>query len=358
MTKDSLNQTKNIMNITEKLKLKLPLFQAPFTCYPNQENLVAEVSNNGALGIFSTSLQALSEIKEGIDKIQQKTAKAFAVLIDTTNTDDDVDLADHSQANEYLKDAYKALGINSKNIVYLPNTTEITELVINKKPAVIIFANGLPTADVVADCHEKSITTMALVSNTLEAITADKVVDAIILQGSESAGMQSRFPNDLKTTTFPSNTLLQHAIANTSKPLIVWGDAQSPQHVVSALINGASCVVIDSPFWTTTESSIPDSYRQILLTQHNEMQTSLTNVWLGQPTQTIKNQLTESANNNKNILSAKKQQRIMFPIIREAIAQDNPNFMPLWAGLCAVSTTKNIAELCENFLTEINEIIT
>lgn len=347
-----------MINITELLDLQLPLFQAPLACYPNQAQLVAAVSENGALGILSTAQKSLVEIEESLDSIQAATDKSFAVTVDVTDGDDSLDLADRSQVNKYLSAAYQALAIDAGEAPTLPSANEIIDLLIEKKPAAIIFENGLPSDEIISQCTAQNLTVMALVSNTLEAIAANKVVDIIILQGSESAGMHSRFANDLNTPAFPSSTLLQHALANTTKPLVIWGDAQFPQHVVSALINGAASVMLDTLFWTTQESPIPDSYRNALLTQHNEMQTTLSHVWTGHPAQTLKNALTESLQRGGSALPTRKQQRIMQPIIQAAIAQDNPDYMPLWAGLCAISTEKTVAQLCEKFLEELNEIIT
>ncbi len=345
-------------HITESLALKLPLFQAPLACYPNQERLVAEVSKNGALGVYSSTLQLIRDIEKSIDSIQKATKKPFAVAIDMTAGESALEQAEWSNANKFLANARSELSIEAKSTPTLPRAQEIIALVIDKRPAAIIFENGLPTHEVVQRCRENDIAVMAIVGNMLEAIVADAVVDVLILQGCESAGVHSRFPNDISTPAFPSTTLLQHALANTTKPLVVWGDAQFPQHVVSALVNGASYVMLDSLFWTAQESPIPPSYRNALLTQHNEMQTTISNVWLGHPSQVLQNKFTKATKHHGSILPAKKQQQIMYPVIQAAIAQDKADYMPLWAGLCAVTTEKSVAELCEKFLQELNEIIT
>lgn len=346
-----------MMNITETLGLTLPVFQAPLSYYPGQEKLVAAVSKSGALGILCANHQDLSPLEDRINAIQSQTDKAFAVMIDVTTGDDKVDLADRSQVNSYLKKAYQQLEIDSIESQALPHVDELIQVVIENRPAVIIFQHGLPSDKIIKQCKACDILVMAVASNTLEAIAAAQVVDAVILQGMESAGIQSRFNNQLNTTGYPLGTLLHHALAHVNKPLIVWGDAQLPQHVVAYLINGASAVVLDSLFWTTSESPIPPSYRQALLTQHNEMQTCYSHVWSGQPAQCLKNTLIQSSQKYHPMLAAKKQQRLLLPIILSAIAQDNPEFMPMWAGLCAVTTEKTTEQLCSAFLTELNEMI-
>ncbi len=346
-----------MMNIIEHLGLDLPIFQAPLTCYPNQEKLVASVSQHGALGILSANYQSLAELEKKINYIQAKTTKSFAIMIDVNIGDGNVDLVDKSQANRYLSEAYNALGVNKNQKADLPSLNDLLQLVIKKCPPVIIFQNGLPSDEVIQQCKEKTITLMAVASNTLEAIVADRFVDAILLQGSESSGVQSHFPNNLSVPDYPVSTLLHHALPNVSKPLILWGDAQFPQHVISSLINGAAGVVLDTLFWTTKESPIPPSYRDALLSQHNEMQIALSSVWLGHPARTLQNKLTQSAGQLATTLPPKTQQSIMLPIIQAAIEQNNPDYMPMWAGFCAITTEKTVAQLCKSFLQELDEII-
>ncbi len=345
------------MNIIEHLGLDLPVFQAPLTCYPNQEKLVASVSQNGALGILSANYQSLAELEEKINYIQAKTTKSFAVMIDVNVGNGNVDLVDKSQANRYLAEAYTALGVDKNKKAVLPSLNDILQLVIKKCPPAIIFQNGLPDDDIIKQCKKNNITVMAIASNTLEAIVADRFVDAIILQGCESSGVQSQFSNNLATPAYPISTLLHHVLPNVSKPLIVWGDAQFPQHVISNLINGAAGVVLDTLFWTAKESPIPASYREALLSQHNEMQVTQSTVWLGHPARTLQNKLTKAAGKSVTSLPPKTQQSIMLPIIQAAIEQNNPDYMPMWAGYCAVITEKTVAQLCQSFLKELDEIV-
>ncbi|PID66149.1 MAG: hypothetical protein CR975_04475 [Gammaproteobacteria bacterium] len=346
------------MNIIDTLGLSLPIFQAPISCYPNQAKLVAAVSQHGGLGILCANYQSLLEVDESIGKIQAKTAKAFAVMINVNIGDSSADLVDKSQANRYLTDAYHHLNVDKTETVELPSIDKLLQLVINKRPPVIIFQNGLPADHLIHQCQKNDITVMAIAGNALEAIVASRVVDAIILQGCESAGVQSRFANQLAIPSYPVSTLLQQALPNVNKPLIVWGDAQLPQHIASHLINGAAAVMIDTPFWTTKESPIPPSYRQALITQHNEMQTTLSSVWLGYPARTLINTLTKATAKYTTTLPPKTQQHIMLPIIQAAIEQDNPDYMPMWAGFCAVTSGKTVAQLCKAFAKGLNEIIT
>lgn len=346
------------MNITETLGLKLPLFQAPLTAYPNQSQLVTAVSNEGGLGVYSTAFQTLDEISGELANIQSQTDKPYGVVIDVDDKDTEktIDLADRSQVNGYLQSAYQTLKVDAHATASLPSAVEVMRLVSDYRPKVVIFQNGLPSDALLKLCDNAGVTTMALVSNTLEAIAAEHVVDMMVLQGIESAGILSRFNNDLNAPFYPVNTLLHQVIANVDKPLIVWGDYQFPQHVVAALINGASAAMVDALYWTTKESPIPNSYRKAL-TQHTEMQTAISTVWSGQPAQTLKNTLTNEAPQSVAVLPSRQQQCLILPIIKAAIAQDNADYMPMWAGLCAVNTDTSVADLSQRFSDEINEIV-
>lgn len=341
------------MNITDKLSL--PLLQAPLVAFPNQAKFVAQVSNHGALGIYSTDLQTLDSIKQDIKTIKANTKAAFAVQINLADSDTHIDLADRSSTNAYLKPAYHALDIEASEATAFPDINAVCKAVVEQKPPVLIFQNGLPTDVFIEHCHRSGIIMLALASNTLEAIAIDNtLIDGIILQGLESAGVQSQFENDLNVEHYPSTTLFRQALDCTNKPLIIWGDAQTPTDCKALIDSGASGVVLDVPFWTTEESPIPASYRQAL-NEHNEMLTTVTHVWQGQPTRVIQNTLTQNQRDGKGkTLPAGKQQRLMAPIITAAIAQDNANYFPLWAGLCAVCSDGNLAELCQDYANAIN----
>lgn len=346
------------MNITEKLGLQLPLLQAPLTCYPNTGSLVAKVSESGGLGVYSSQCQSLTEISNALKDIQLRTDKPFAVAVDINDHDNHIDLADKSSANIYLKDAYQTLDITATEAEPLPDFEAVLDCVISYQPAAIIFQNGLPDDSLIQNVKHHGIITFAIAGNVLEAIAINNSrIDAVILQGLESAGMQSQFENDLPVSHYPINTLLHYALAQVAKPLVVWGDYQSSANIVGALVNGAAAVMMDTPFWTTQESPIPDSYRQ-RLTEHTEMGVTNSDVWLGYSAKVLKNALTQNMQQAaRKSLSAKKQQRLMLPVIQAAIAQDNADYMPLWAGLCATVSGKTVSELCDKFHAELSDII-
>lgn len=344
------------MNITEKFDLKIPLFQAPLETYPNQAKLVAEASQHGALGVYSANYQTLEEIDDTLKTIRDTTDRAFAILVDVRNGENDLDLADRSGANSYLKEAYQTLDIKTTDELILPQKDELMNTILSASPAAVIFQNGLPSDEIIETFKATDIVTMAIASNPLEVIVASKYVDVIILQGLESAGIHSQFNNTLNASSYPISALLHQALGLTDKPLIVWGDYQYPQNIVGALINGASSVMVDTLFWTTQESPIPDSYRQALL-EHNEMLTINTPVWVGYRSLCLQNELTRLAQSKYTSLSPQKQQRIMLPVIRAAIDKDCVDYLPLWAGYCAVTTEKNVAELCAKYKARLDEII-
>lgn len=346
------------MNIIDTLELKLPLFQAPLPCYPNTSGLVAKISECGGLGVYSTDSQSVDEISAALNDIKLRTDKAFAVTIDIKTGGDHIDLADKSSANIYLKAAYQVLDMSTTEAEPLANFADIFTCVISHQPAAIIFQNGLPDERVIQEAKRNGILTLAIAGNLLEAIAINNSrIDAIVLQGNESAGPQSQFSNDLSIPYYPINTLLHHAIAHIAKPLIVWGDYQSAANIVAALVNGAAAVMVDVPFWTTQESPIPDSYRQ-RLTEHTEMTIMTSDVWQGYPANVLKNVLTQHMQKtSQKALPAEKQQRLMLPVIRAAIAQDNADYMPLWAGFCATVSGKTVSELCAKFHAELRHII-
>ncbi len=345
------------MNIIKKLKLKLPLFQAPLTAYPKQASLVAAISNQGALGVYSTDLQTLENITQDIHTIKKQTQAPFGVVINLAETQSKLNERDVTAANAYLKPAFHALNIKVGKAPAFPEVNAICKAVVAQTPPVLIFRNGIPTDEFMAHCHKQGIVMLAFASNMLEAVAIDNTtIDGIILQGVESAGLQSSFENSFDAPNFPLNTLLYHAKQTVRKPLIAWGDCQTPTAAATQLRNHVSAIMLDVPFWTVSESPIPSSYRQKLL-EHNEMLVTETSVWLGQPTRTLQNAMTRKQQAAGKVLAPGQQQRLIAPIIQAAIKQNNADYLPLWAGFCAEVSSVSLAELCQNYanIIDINQ---
>lgn len=346
------------MNLSEKLGLRLPIIQAPLELYPNQTTLVSKVSECGGLGVYSANYQPLATVEKALADIKMRTNKPFAVAINVAQEDKALDLADRSSANLYLLEAYKTLGIKEKQADFLPDFEAVIKQIIASRPAVVVFQNGLPEVSVIQACQQANILTLAIASNVLEAVAIeDAKLDGLVLQGMESAGMQSQFVNDLQIPRYPINTLLNQTAGVVSLPVVAWGDYQSTANIVAALVNGVGAVMLDTPFWTTNESPIPNSYREALL-GHNEMAITTTAVWQGHDSQVIKNKLTQKLNSLKTKpLLARQQQRLMLPIIEAAVSQNRADYLPLWAGYCVTSSKKTVSELCDKFMVELESII-
>lgn len=338
------------MTITEKLTLTHPFIQAPLACYPDQAPLVSAVSEAGGLGVLSADMQYLNDIGHAINAVRERTDKPFAVQINLTDSETGIDLADRSSTNTYLKPAYKTLNIEAQEAPALPDVNAVCKAVAEQKPPVLIFQNGVPSDEFIEHCRRSGMVTLAVAANTLEAIAIQHTrIDGIILQGAQTAGLQSQFDNDLPDAHFPIMALLHHAKQHTRKPLIVWGDCQTPETVAFLLTQGAVAAVLDTPLWTCKESSIPDAYRQALHT-HNETRVTASCVWQGQPANTLANALTEQQRQgNGQTLAARKQQRLILPVIEAAIAQNNADYLPLWAGLCAITANGSAAEVCQYY---------
>lgn len=338
------------MNITDTLTLTQPFIQAPLACYPNQAPLVAAISEAGGLGVLSTDMQYLNNIGQAIASIRERTDKPFAVQINLADSDTDIDLADRSSTNSYLKSAYQTLNIEAQEAPALPDVNAVCKTVAEQKPPVLIFQNGLPSDQFIEHCRRSGMVTLAIAANTVEAIAIDNtLIDGIILQGATTAGLQSQFENDLPSAHYPIMTLLHHAKQHTRKPLIAWGDYQTPEAAAFLLSQGATAVVLDTPFWTCQESSISTSYRAALA-EHNETRITHTAVWQGHHAYVLGNALTEQQQQSKGqTLAPRKQQRLMLPVIEAAIVQDCADYLPLWAGLCAITSNGSVAELLRGY---------
>lgn len=317
-------------NINQLLDLNLPLIQAPIECYPNQARLAAHVSEGGCLGVLSANFLSVEALQEDINSVKSITNSPFAVAISVSQDHKKSDLADVSLVRSYLETAYLNLGIdNTAQVNIEHDNDDIFYLLLEEKPAAVIFQDGIPNNALINTFKDSGILTLAMAGNMLEAIAIDdSPIDGIILQGLGSAGRQSHFDNQFKSDGYPASTLLHHALGIIRKPLIVWGDYQESANIVSALINGASAVVLDVPFWSSKEMALPDSYLQAL-SESNEMLTTVTPIWQGHASRVIQNKLTRVYQSNHRTLPGQQHYALMKPLIDAAIEQNKADYLPL-----------------------------
>jgi enoyl-[acyl-carrier protein] reductase II len=213
--------------MTDLLGIELPIMQAPLGPWTSPE-LTAAVSEAGGIGTLGTVLMPPERVAELVTRTQELTSRPFAVN-------------------------FSARG---------PFDPEAFEATLAARPAAITFAHGDP-GDLPLRAHEAGVSFVQMV-NTVDAArrAAEQGVDAVIAQGSESAGFGG------EVAALPLIPQVVDAVPEL--PVIASGGIADGRGLAAALVLGADGVNIGTRFLAATETPISDDWKRSIVEAASE----------------------------------------------------------------------------------------
>ena len=212
--------------LCDLLDIKIPIVQAGMGPYTSAE-LVAAVTNAGALGSLGTFNRPTDDLLRQLARIADLTTGSFAVNHLVTVLDEE---------------AFTAT--------------------LDARPRVISLALDHPHG-YVKRAHDAGALVMHQVTTVKQALdAAERGVDIVIAQGGESGG----YGGSVATMTL----VPQVVDAVHPKPVLAAGGISDGRGLAAALMLGAQGVNIGTRFLATTESPIDDGYKQKILAAQSE----------------------------------------------------------------------------------------
>lgn len=212
--------------LCDLLDIKVPIVQAGMGPFTSAE-LVAAVSNAGALGSLGTFNRPTADLLRQLARIADLTAGSFAVNHLVTVLDE-----------------------------------EAFTITLDARPRVISLALDHPH-DYVKRAHDAGALVMHQVTTVKQALdAAERGVDIVIAQGGESGG----YGGSVATMTL----VPQVVDAVHPKPVLAAGGISDGRGLAAALMLGAQGVNIGTRFLAATESPIADGYKQKILAAQSE----------------------------------------------------------------------------------------
>ena len=261
--KDALNEIADEMfttRITKLLGIKYPIIQAGMG-YLAREELVAAVSNAGALGVIgSTGNLSKEELTVEIASVKEQTDRPFAVNFLFPDYDDSN--AGRKMASELRENVQVAI------------TTGVP---------IISAGLGVPPKDVIERCKKAGIIVMCTIGATRHAVKAQEAgVDILIAQGWEAGGHNSRVA---------SMALLPQVNKVAKVPFAAAGGIANGGGLVAAMALGASAVYMGTVFATATEAQAHDRYKQAII-DSTDVSTVVSTAHSGKPARLLRNSFT------------------------------------------------------------------
>ncbi len=213
-------------SLCELLGIEHPVIQASIGPWSSAD-LVAAVSNAGALGSVGTSLQTAEDVGEQLSQVRRLTDRPFAV-----------------------------------NHTARPLNEEAFALTLEARPKIVSFALGDP-GELVGRARDAGVLFMQQVHTVRQARrAAERGVDVIIAQGAEAGG----FGGTVSTLSL----VPQVVDAVSPVPVVAAGGIADGRGLAAALVLGAQGVNIGTRFLASMEAGIDEEWKRRILAAESE----------------------------------------------------------------------------------------
>ena len=162
--------------MTELLKVKYPIIQAPMAGGITTSALVAEVSNTGGLGMIGAGYLTPVQTREQIKEVKQLTSNPFGINLFVPNefkvTENEI-----KSANQFLNPIRQKLNLEQKENMEIPNYKDVYEtfieqikVVIEEKVPICSFTFGIPSNEIIAELKQANIILIGTATTVREAV--------------------------------------------------------------------------------------------------------------------------------------------------------------------------------------------
>jgi nitronate monooxygenase len=350
--------------MTEILKIKYPIIQAPMAGGVTTSELVSEVSNSGGLGMMGAGYMTPIQIRNQIREIKSLTSKPFGINLFVPNPFDVIE-DEIQSANELLNPFREQLNLPQKDSYEIPEFHHVYEtfieqikVVMEENVPVCSFTFGIPSEKVMSELKKSDIILIGTATTVREAVENEKAgIDMVVVQGSEAGGHRGNFIDDHKSSLVGSMSLIPQVVDHVGIPVIAAGGIMDGRGLMASICLGAKGVQMGTAFLTCIESGAHKVHKEAVMNTTEE-DTVLTRSFSGKWARGITNNFIMSMQNNESYLPDFPVQNTLTQDIRRVAAStNNKEYMSLWTGQSprlAKQQTVNI--LIENIMSEAEKI--
>lgn len=309
--------------------LDIPIIQAPMAGGTiTTPELVAAVSNTGALGSLGAGYMSPDAIRSAIKKIKQLTQKPFNVnLFIPAKSDPAHDLTEMKELLSSLW--YELSDIPFEISLSSPSFDEQVQVILEEKVPLFSFTFGIPSTSLIERFKQQGTWVCGTATTPDEAEQLEKAgVDAIVCQGEEAGGHQGGFSSP--SPLYGLHSLLALTKEKVKTPLIAAGGIMDGRAAAATFILGASAAQLGTAFLTTTESGAASVYKEALL-KSPHLPTVLTKAFTGKTARAIINAFIEKLE-GYSIPPYPVQHFLTQPLRSLATQHKRTDLMSLWAG--------------------------
>jgi nitronate monooxygenase len=347
--------------LTRCLNFVHPIIQAPLAGGGDTPELVAAVSNAGALGFIGAAYLTPEQIIATASTVRELTSQSFGINL-FAPLSSKYAWRDPTPTLARLNPYFAELNLPAPSVPQSTGATFDEQLAaaLESGASAFSFTFGVLPASAVQAIKARSMFLIGTATTVEEAIALEKSgVDAIVAQGSEAGGHRGSFACDFASGMVGSISLVPQVVDAVRVPVIASGGIMDGRGIVAALALGASAVQMGTAFLTCHEAGVPEAYKQAILTARED-QTRVTRVFSGRPARGIVNRfMTEMESDEHDvILSFPLQNALTRPLRTAAARQGRAEFLSLWAGQgVRLARRQSARELIARLAKEIDQTI-
>lgn len=318
--------------LTSRLKIRIPLIQAPMAGGITTPDLVSSVSETGALGSLGAAIMQPEDMRKAIRQIRDLTENPFNVNLFVLPHEQE---KGHTDAFiKHVKSYEAEVGFELSTALPPPPSFEKqVAVILDEKVPVFSFTFGIPAPSIIREMQKHHIIVIGTATHLQEALALQEVgVDFIVCQGKEAGGHRGTFIGSYEDALIPTKELLLQVHGKVKIPIIAAGGIMNGKAISEMLKAGACGVQMGTAFIACPESGAPNAYKKALL-EWKSRKTILTKAWSGKWARAIENRfLREMESYKQEIPPYPITQGLTAQMRKAAASHGNAEFLSLWAG--------------------------
>ncbi len=349
---------------TELLSIDYPILQGPFGGNLSSVELVSNVSNAGGLGGYGAYTLTPQEIIEVNQKLKAATNKPYNINLWVSDTDAIEGTVTDEQfkiTQTLFKPYFDELNIPlpEKPAPFGSRFENQVGAILHQKPPVFSFVFGIPSEEIVEQCHRLGIVTIGTATTLDEAIAIESAeIDLIIASGFEAGGHRPSFLASAESSTIGTFVLVQLIKEKVKTPIIAAGGIANGKGIAAALALGADGVQIGTAFLACDESNATVIHKQMLFSDAAK-HTALSRAFTGRLGRGIVSRIAqELIQKEKDFLPFPLQAPFISNLRKAAMDQEKWDMIMFWSGQIApILKHKKASELLKSLVEETSKII-
>lgn len=342
--------------VTETLHLNYPFVQAPMLGVTTPE-MVAAISNAGALGSLPVGGLAPEKTLELIQQTKKLTSKPFAVNVFANSIPSSIDEERWKSMQQLLKEFCTLHQLpyqeQSMQAVKFFSYEQQVEILIREKIPVVSFTFGIVSDDAIDALHKNGAVLIGSATSVEEArYMSEKSIDMITAQGIEAGGHRGSFLHKDVPQVGLMALLPQMADA-VDKPVLAAGAIADGRAIKAAMMLGAKGVQVGTAFIASKESAANPTYKE-MMQQTTDTSTILTKSYTGRWMRCMKNEFTVTVDSSGLATNEYPVQGALTAFLRTLYDKKNAaEFLPMLSGQHArKSTIKSAADIFTEMIRE------